>query len=417
MNAATEVTAYTQAVSSGQYARVTALRGKYDHVRLQWEDRSFQVMLQPHLADLMDRRAEQGAGLRVVDLGCGSGDGIETLLTIDRPDPPRAAGDIRLVPPDRLDQYTGLEMNPALLEQARARFADQPRTRFQQADLREGLGFDAGQKPYDLYSASFGTLSHFSEDQTVRLWSQIVRHAAPDALIVGDWLGRYSYEWTDLWREATGDEQWMDYRISYIYPPEERKSRQIDSFALRLLGDDDVQRICRRVGEETGATIEIRSLFDRSMLVGRHMDTADYNPHASPLRTHVNRLHERGVRTDLDALRFDLRLPEGFAEAAGALGELARCWNDLVEFTARLFDRWDRGAQPPDIPSSAPELLKAMMARMVEANRLADRLGYDDPRGDWLEGQLALCLRELEIGLQRGLGCGHGLVVIAAVRK
>jgi SAM-dependent methyltransferase len=414
---ATEVSAYTQAVSSGQYARVTGLHGKYDHVRLAWEDRSLQVMLQPHLETLVNQRASQGKGVRVADLGCGSGDGMETLLTIAKTNPPRQDNDVRLIPPDTLDKYTGLEMNPALLEQAKDRFAGHPRTAFVQADLREGLPFGSGEKPYDLYAASFGTLSHFSEDQTVQLLSEIVTHAAPGALLVGDWLGRYSYEWTDLWNCDTASEQWMDYRISYIYPPEERAKREIDSFGLRLLSDAEVRRVVDKVSENTGAKVAIKSLFDRSMFVGRHMDTADYNRNAVPLRSQVNRLHEPGCRTELDKLRFELTVPDGFDAPGRALKQVADAWNQLIEYTAQCLAAWDRQAGRPDVPAGAPALLQEKMARMWELNELADRMGYDDPRAEWIEPQLAFGLRDLELQLQQGLGCGHGLVVICEVMK
>ncbi len=417
MDSSTEVTAYTQAVSSGQYARVTGLSGKYDHVRLMWEDRSLQVMLQPHLHELMAQRAQQGRRIRVADLGCGSGDGMETLLTIAKPTPPRRDDDVRLIPTPELGQYTGLEMNPALLDQARDRFAGHPRTEFRQADLREGLPFATDEKPYDLYAASFGTLSHFDEPQTVSLLADIVRHAAPGALVVGDWLGRFSYEWTDLWDADTSAEKWMDYRISYIYPPEQRDKVEIDSFGLRLLADAEVHRVLAKVSEQTGANLVAKTLFDRSMFVGRHMDTADYNRHATPIRSQVNRLHEPGVRTDLDKLRFDVQLPDGFDAPANAIRTVALAWNQLVEFAARSLENWDGQTGMPDVPGDAPQIVQEMMRRLWRMNELADEMGYDDPRAEWIEPQLGFCLRDLELKLQQGLGCGHGLVVVAEIQK
>ncbi len=415
--AATEVSAYTQAVSSGQYARVTGLDGKYDNVRLQWEDRSFQVMLGPHLHKLLQQRRKQGAGLRLVDLGCGSGDGIETLLTISKPNPALAEADARLITEDALDQYTGLEMNPALLEQASQRFANQPRTSFQQADLREGLPFSPDEKPYDLYSASFGTLSHFDEEQTVNLFCEIAAQAAPGALLVGDWLGRYSYEWTTLWNEDISSEHWMDYRISYIYPPEQRDKVKIDSFGLRLVSDQEIRRILKKVSEKTGAKLEIKELFDRSLFIGRHMDTADYNPHAKPLRGPVNRLHETNCRTDLESLLFDLQLPEGFEAQSSMLQEVARNWNDLVSFTLQGLTNWDKQTSMPSIPSHTPPKVAGMMKHMWRLNEMADDMPFDDPRADWIEPQLACHLRQIELSFQQGLGCGHGLVAICEIQK
>ena len=39
------------------------------------------------------------------------------------------------------------------------------------------------------------------------------------------------------------------------------------------------------------------------------------------------------------------------------------------------------------------------------------------PRASLVEPQLGYCLRELEMGLQKGLGCGHGLVAIFEIIK
>ncbi len=417
MTTATEVTAYTQAVSSGQYARASGLHGKYDNVRLHWEIRSLQVMLQKHLDAVMKRRLEAGGGLRVTDLGCGSGDGMETLLSINEPSPRLQDHDVHIARGRRLERYTGLEMNPALLEQAQERFGSHSAAQFVRADLREGLPFDAGVEPYDLYAASFGTLSHFGEDDTVRLLSDIARHAAPGALLVGDWLGRFAYEWTDLWDDDLSTEKWMDYRISYIYSPEERAIREIDSFGLRLLSDIEVRRVIDAVRRETGVQLVEKALFDRSLFVGRHIDTADYNPDAKPLRAAVNRLHEPGCRTDLEQLRFELSLPEGYVEQSRMLRAIAGDWNQLVIFTIEALAQKDAGKAMPEIPSAASDVLRPTMGRMLRAVEVASDLQMDDPRADWIEPQLACGLRGLEMALQTGLGCGHGLVAIYEIVK
>ena len=38
-------------------------------------------------------------------------------------------------------------------------------------------------------------------------------------------------------------------------------------------------------------------------------------------------------------------------------------------------------------------------------------------RGRLVEPQLGYCLREIEMGRQKGLGCGHGLVAIFEIIK
>lgn len=412
-----EISAYAQATDSGRYDRVTGLQGKYDNVRIRWEDQSVRLRLRPHLQALVDRRVAAGRKLRVADLGCGSGDGFETLMWMQRSDVTPTASDGLLFHPQHVECYTGLELNPSLLEQARQRHRHETAAHFVRADLREGWPVEAGASPYDIYFASYGTLSHLGEDDTVSLLNEIVQQADDGALILADWLGRYAYEWTDLWTDDADRETWMNYRISYIYSAEERKTRTIDSFPLRLLNADDARRVLARVTRETGVTLTEKDLFDRSLFVGRHMETGDYNPHALPLRSAVNRLLEPSCRTDLSSLLFELHLPDGFPAATEVLQRVHAAWHTLVRFTMEGLRRAEAGRTLPEVPSEVPgfvgETLRALRAA-IESMPLVEA---DDPRAEWVEPQLGLALRNVELATQSGAGCGHGLVTIYEIRK
>jgi SAM-dependent methyltransferase len=413
----TEVSAYAQAAASGQYARATGLEGKYDNVRVYWEEQSLRIMLRPHLRRLMSRRLEEGRNLRILDLGCGSGDGFETLMSLKREGAGWQEHAVELIPPDHLGQYTGVDLNPALLEQARHRYRREQNVVFVEADLREGLPFSAGEGPYDIYYASFGTLSHLSEEETIGLLVDVARHASDGAVLMVDWLGRYAYEWTELWNADTSREQWMDYRISYIYSEEERADRPIDSFPLRLLCPEEARRVFKQVEEETGIRLAERALFDRSLFVGRHMDTGDYNRHAPPLRAAVNRLHEPHCRTNLTDLLFDLHLPNGFQEPAEVLRRVHAAWNTVARFTGDALARVDEGASPPEIPAAAPDVARHAMVRLRATIGSLNAIEADDPRAEWIEPQLGLALRNIELTEDRGTGCGHGLVAVCEIRK
>lgn len=415
--ASTEISAYAQAVNSGQYARVTGLGGKYDNVRVHWEDEALRLRLRPHLQQLVDRRLAQGRGFRLADFGCGSGDGFESLMSMTRSDARWQDHDVKVIPPRHLNRYMGLELNPALLEQARVRYSDEPAARFVQADLREGLPWGENEPPFDIYFASFGTFSHLSEADTVSLVAEIAQHAADGSLIMVDWLGRYACEWTDLWSADVSREQWMDYRISYIYSEEERAHRDIDSFPLRLLSPDEARRVFECAGAEAGITLKQKELFDRSLFVGRHMETGDYNRHARPLRSAVNRLHESLCRTDLESLLFDLHVPDGFAEPRTRLESVHTAWNALVRFTIESLEQLDASAALPEIPGSLPEHVRGAMARVRQAVEAMPGIQADDPRAEWLEPRLGLALRDVELAGGPAAGCGHGLVAVYEIHK
>lgn len=412
-----EISAYAQAAGSGRYDRVTGLRGKYDNVRTYWEDQSLRLRLRPHLQTLVDCRLKQGRDVRIVDLGCGSGDGFETLMSLRRGDVRGQDHQAELIPPRHLGRYLGMELNPALLEQAQVRHAQQQAARFLQADLRQSPRFPEDEEAFDVYFASFGTLSHLNEDDTVSVLAEIARHAEHGSLLMADWLGRFAYEWTDLWNADTSGEHWMDYRISYIYSEQERTTREIDSFPLRLLAPDEVRRIFKRVEDETGVALVEKDLFDRSLFVGRHMETGDYNRHARPLRSAVNRLHEPQCRTDLETLLFDLHLPDGFPGARGELETIHAAWNALVHFTREALVRADASAPLPQPPDSIPDVARRAMMRMHKVVEAMEWVEADDPRAEWVEPQLGLALRNIELQGQRAAGCGHGLVAICEVQK
>jgi SAM-dependent methyltransferase len=417
-----EITAYSQAVGSGQYVRSSGLDGKYDNVRLFWEDQTTRLLLRNPVERTVEGLRAADRGLRLLDLGCGSGDGFDTLLNMTPGSPDPVDPLARVVPLEQLERYTGVDINMGLLEQARQRFSDKDRMSFLQADLREGLPFLEDEAPYDIYFTSFGTLSHFGEDDTVRILADIVRHADHGALIVGDWLGRYAYEWTDLWDDDLSREKWMDYRISYIYPPEERDRLSIDGFDLRLLTAAELRRSIAAVTQATGARLVEAAFFDRSVFVGRHMETGDYSAHPLPLRSHVNRLHDPESRTDLRMLQFELdSLPEGFAGARDILTGLHASWNGIVRFVEESLAALQRRGSPPpgtDITDTAiPDPGRKAIERLGRTFEVASRLEFDDVRAQLIEPQLGFALRDLEIAHQRGRGHGHGLVGAWVVHK
>lgn len=413
----TEISAYAQAAGSGLYERVTGLRGKYDNVRVHWEDQAVRRRLAPHWQARVDRQLGQGRALRVADLGCGSGDGFETLMSMFRTDAQAASDRAVLLPAEQVGCYLGVELNAALLEQASRRHSGAERARFVQADLREGLPFGAEEPPFDIYFASYGTLSHLGEDDTAALLGEIAEHADDGSLMVADWLGRYAYEWTDLWNADTSREHWMDYRISYIYTAEERKMREIDSFPLRLLDAEEARRVFGRAEQGGKAALVEQDMFDRSLFVGRHMESGEYNPHVKPLRSAVNRLHERLCRTDLDDLLFELHLPEGFAGPGEVLRAAHAAWTTAVRYTVESLERVDAGRVLPEVPTEVAAETREVLLRLRSAIGVMNEVEADDPRSEWVEPQLGLALRNIELAAQRGLGCGHGLVAIYEVRK
>ena len=420
-----EMQAYTEAATSGLYAKQSGLVGKYDNVRKLWEDESTRIFLRPHLERLIDRRVSQMQRVRIMDLGCGSADGFELLTGIRRRDADLQDFEITLLNPSVLGRYHGVDLNEELIQQAQYLYGDYGKLTFSQADFSQGLPLAPEQRPYDLYFTSYGTCSHFTDDASlIRLLAEIAARTRDYCLIVCDWLGRYSYEWQTLWSNDLTQNHTMDYVVSYIYDKEERERRrdELQHLQLRLMTRQEAEALVQEAGRRAGVPIRQLGFFDRSVLTGRHMDTAEYNPHAPPLRQAVNSLHEPNVRTDLGLLEFDYVPKPGFDFVNDYFEHLQMCWNMLVAYVEELMLKYDESTQqyrspPTPIPASYPQPLQEMMQRMRRVVEGTAWLGYGLPRENIIEPQLGFALRHLVVHLQQGFGCAHGLVGLFEVDK
>ncbi|MBL7178122.1 MAG: hypothetical protein ISS66_20045 [Desulfobacteraceae bacterium] len=79
--------AYSKAANTGRYDKSSGLLGKYDNVRRFWEDQVTGIFLRPALNDLMERKRRYLDRIRILDLGCGSGDGYDLLMAVITKDP------------------------------------------------------------------------------------------------------------------------------------------------------------------------------------------------------------------------------------------------------------------------------------------------------------------------------------------
>lgn len=417
--------AYTEAATSGLYAKQSGLVGKYDNVRRLWEDEITRLFLRPYLQRLIERKQFRMQRVRIMDLGCGSADGYELLVGVRGRDPDLQDVEVNVLTPSILGGYMGVELNEELMAQARSIYGQNSKLNFKQADFTEGLPLGEDEKPYDLYFASYGTCSHHNDDETlIRLLADIASRTEEHCLIVCDWLGRYSYEWQNLWTNDLAENRNMDYVVSYIYDKEEREQRraELQHLLLRLICRQEAEGIVAEASQRAQVEIKPLAFFDRSVFTGRHMDTGDYNPHAQPIRQAVNSLHEANVRTVLSSVLVDYMPKPGFEFINDYFEHLQMSWNTLILYVDELMHSYDIQAkafssEPPPIPASYPPALREMMERMRLVVEGVGWLGLGLPRENIIEPQLGYALRYLEMNLQQGLGCGHGFVGVLEVDK
>ena len=418
-----EIKAYSQAAHTGKYDKASGLLGKYDNVRRFWEDQVTSIFMRPALNELVERKKRNLERIRILDLGCGSGDGFDLIMGVTTKDPGIYEYITVALTDDMLKEYVGLDINEDLLRQAESDYGANPKLRFIQGDLSGGLPPEImkDEAPFDFYFTSFGTLSHFTNEQCIKIIADICRHAPDYALFMGDWLGRYTVEWQDLWHHPANQEYFMDYRISYIYPEEERATADITSFPLKLVCRDEVVHIIEQASKEAGVEITPLTFFDRSIFIGRHLDTGDYNKNAPKLRGPVNALFENYVRTDLESLLVDYVPRRGFDHLNNFYEMFFMSCNALIEYTMCLLENYDcetgRLSNVPEILPFYPKPLKEAMETMHKVIKGVGWLSWGDVRANVIESVLGFSLRKLEMELQPGNGMGHGYVGIFEIRK
>lgn len=420
-----QMPAYSEAVQSGLYAKQSGMVGKYDNVRRLWEDEITRHFLRPHLQKLITQCRQSMRRVRILDIGCGSADGYELLAGIRDRDADLQQVEVDLLSPDVLGLYKGTDLNEDLLRQAAEIYGNQAKMVFEQGDFTRGVPIADGEAPYDLYFTSFGTCSHHNDDETmVALLVDIAKRTEDYAVVHCDWLGRYSYEWQDLWTLDPSEIRNMDYVVSYIYEKEEREAKrdELQHLTLRLMSRKEAEAIIAEASERSGISITPLCFYDRSVFTGRHIDTGDYNPGAQNIRDAVNSLHEVNLRTDLTDLLFDYVPKPGFDFLNTHYEHVQACWNYVVWYVGELLQLFDEEtrqytAELPTPPAACPQPVLNMLQRMVRVVEGTGWYGMGLPRENIIEPQLGYALRHVVTQLQQGQGCGHGLVGILEIDR
>lgn len=407
---------YAETVARGHYdTNLGGLHGKHDNVRTYWEDELTRLTLRSFVRERVVACAAANRGVRVVDLGCGSGEGYQLLTRIRQHDLNLEEAQRYVLNPHQIDLYLGLDLSESMLQRGRRNYRGIPNVNFAHVDLREGLGEAGREAPFDIYFSSYGSLSHLSSDELETCLRAVAHHAAPGALIVLDLVGRHSPEWPEYWSANDELAKVRPYSMSYLFSEHERESGTIERFPLRFWTGSEVRQLCRAISADSGVTLEPLELLDRSIFVGRHVDTAEYGTFLPPLRKLVNRLFEHNVRTPLDRLMIAYRPVSGVGELNDYFAGLASCWNTAVEFArARL-----AGTRVDLVEMNGwREFPAPLQMALVTLDRIVDSVAWidvGDVRANIVEPQLAYVLRRMQHRLQDGRGSGHGLVAVLRV--
>jgi SAM-dependent methyltransferase len=407
---------YSETVARGLYEKDRGgLFGKHDNVRAHWEDELTRNVLRPFVRERVASCAAVNRRLRVLDLGCGAGQGYELLTQIRQRDLDLDEPQQHVIKADDFELYLGIDLSSSMVEQGRANYLDLKHVRFAEADLRDNLGPAATEAPFDIYFSSYGALSHLAARELEQRLVEIARHAAPGALVVLDLVGRFSLEWPEYWQANSEAEKVRPYSMSYLFSEAERARGDIESFPLRFWTGKEVRALCKKVASDAHVGVTVREMFDRSIFVGRHVDTREYGTPLPPLRRLVNRLFEHNVRTNLWQLHIDYQPREEGGHLNEVFTRLSACWNTVIEFARTRL----AGARVDLVQMVGwREFPPALQMALLTLDRIVDSVAWidvGDVRANIIEPQLAYVLQRMQNQLQEGLGCGHGLVAVLSI--
>lgn len=335
---------------STSYASATAhylSEDRRDAVKRHWEEPATRGMIAAVL-DALGPLDHDGLG--VLDVGAGTGDALRLLRET-----------VSNAPVD----YLGIDTDPDMVSTATQLHDGQPGVTFVRHDVREPL--DAG--PFDLVLSTGVPFSHLRPDELraalTTLFAAVPRGRRCAAVV--DVLGRWSLEWAPNWAHET----WR-YTMSFFAGTEDVPHSEMTFHSRESLWSAVVD-----AAAAAGARVRTAAFHDRSVAVGRHTATAEFDPHVPPYRTLVNRLYAGDTALELGEVT--MRAPDGPAP------------DDVRRFFDRYAAAWNE--------------------------RLARAAAIERELGPVAEGRSALArsLRALEHGLQSGLGTAHSLSALLVV--
>lgn len=347
-----------------------------DRVKVEWEEPFSESLCGDVIAGIGPRPT-----LRVLDVGSGTGDGLTLLSRLSQRHP-------RLV--SELD-YVGLDLDDGMVETARAVHAGRDDAEFIQGDVREGVPKD----PFDVYLSCGVPYSHLTTEELdaalVRIFSAIRRNRTYSAVVI-DVLGRYSLEWVSNW-----DTSRWPYRMSFFESDKPAASTQM-SFYCR----DELASVVDRAAASARCATAATAYYDRSVAVGRHTATGEFNASLPPYRTLVNRLLDPDDVLDLRELLLHPQLRPAPAPVLRFFERFGGAWNALV------LDALRRRRQSVDGRALRHHAL-GVRAAASDFGVTGEPVGFEA----WVSGPaLGRELQHLEASMQEGLGAAHSLTAV-----
>lgn len=385
------------------------LTGKKDNVRKYWEDIEIKLTVRSSIEKLLERKSD----IRVIDLGCGSGEGFELLTNVPVSQPLSSGKQCFVLSPEQIS-YAGVDVSDSMIQQGRKNYENQNNVRFEQADLNKGFPL-MDENPFDIYFSSYSSLSHLVPDKLQKLVEEIFNHAEPRAFIVLDLLGKYSLEWPKYWNESR---KMLPYNMAYLIPPESRNAGTIQWFDVCYWTPSMLFQLLEAAAKNTKTGIQIVQCIDRSIFVGRHMETGLFGAQCLNYRYQINRFFDRDYRGELEHLLIDLdwctELGKTQLQIWSRLQDYKEKWNCVIALVDALLHGNDSTVS--HLIETTSQDISNELKLLTWLYRNAHRFPVVDFWASVMGPQIAVILRNIEMSLGHAVGCGHGLLCVVEIQ-
>ncbi|MCL5029004.1 MAG: class I SAM-dependent methyltransferase [Bacteroidetes bacterium] len=399
---------FETAVMLGFYGtEAGGLYGKKDNVRKYWEDFSIKDLLKPVILELLDRKDN----IRITDFGCGSGEGFELITHISPKERPTKKD--FLLSPEQVEYYLGIDISQAMIKQGSAIYSTKKNIGFVQADLSKEYPF-LNEQPFDLYLSTYSSPSHLTGDELKKLIEKVLIHSQGKSYLILDLFGKFSPEWPCYWEGQK--EEMLPYNMSWLHLPAVLKPEEVESYYVKYWDSESLLGVINNIAGKLNKRVKITTK-DRSIFVGRHADTGFYNSHPQSLRYQVNRLFDRDYEGRIEALKADFSFLDSYKnnypEVWDRIKSYQDNWNTVVNLCGALIENNNNLVK--ELIESTDVELSEELKMLTWLYRNSQRFPVDNFLASVMGPQLACVLRNLEMNLPEGIGCGHGLFCIIEI--
>lgn len=358
-----------------------------DSVKTKWENPFSLKVIANAIKKLEEKYSPKS--LQVMDFGCGIGEGFVLAQN--------ALKYLDILQTKELF-YLGLDNSSEMVKVAKQKWENNKNLNFQEADIRLGIP----DNPTEIYLSCGVPYSHLTEAETQDVLGHIFRAIKKNktqSLIVIDVLGRYSIEWVSQWEHS----RWA-YRMSFLAEAQEQEDMMMSCHYAH-----DLKSMVVQASKQENCQIQDIEFFDRSVMVGRHTSTREYNSAIPPYREIINSLYESGHTTNFRELLFQSPSAQAPSPVKEFFESFSRIWNQVVIEAAEFC------GENLNIPNNNIPLPESVTGLKNELSNLQESYCEHNFRTDIVEPTLAEYLHRLESTMQPGLGVGHTLIAIVYV--